>query len=57
MSKLLSNIGDGIEYCNQCPFLAYDKKKKSYICSPNDLVMGTDDNILVPEWCGNKKQS
>lgn len=56
MSKILSNIEDGIEYCNQCPFLAYDKKKKVFICAPNDLIMGKSDNIPVPKWCGNSKK-
>ena len=29
---------DGIEYCNECPFLGYDFEKDLYMCNPNDCV-------------------
>ena len=48
---------DGIEYCNECPFLGYDFEKDLYMCNPNDWVFGkTNDKIPIPLWCGNKKQ-
>jgi hypothetical protein len=47
---------DGLDFCNQCPFFGYDKKKKVFVCAPNDLIMGKTDNIPVPKWCGNSKK-
>lgn len=48
---------DGLEYCNECPFLGYDFEKDVYMCNPNDWVFGkTNDKISVPLWCGNRKQ-
>jgi hypothetical protein len=54
---LKTEIEDGLEYCNQCPFLGYNFEKDSYMCSPNDLYFGKSDNIPVPKWCGNSKKN
>ena len=50
----------GIDFCDECPFMAYDKKKKKYICVPNTLYLNKKDvdeqgRYIVPDWCGNKK--
>lgn len=59
MSK--SNKNMGIEFCNECPFLCFSKKKKKYCCGPYEYYFKEEDldkdkRIIVPNWCGNKKR-
>lgn len=61
MSTIKSVAGDwGIDFCNECPFLLYNKKKKLFECCPNGYFFSekeVDENnfIKVPNWCGNRK--
>ena len=57
---------DGLEFCNECPFLCYKENKKTkekkYVCGPYRYYYTKDDfvdenKIKVPEWCGNRKRN
>lgn len=47
--------GDGLDYCNECPFLNLGTIPAS--CNPNsrNLEYTDRDKIPVPQWCGNNK--
>ena len=57
-----SIVGEwGLNYCNECPFLGYNKKEKKFECCPNGYFFNKNDEdeqgrYKVPEWCGNKKE-
>ena len=61
MGKIKSIAGEwGLDYCNECPFMGYNKKKKQFECCPNGYFFSKKEidnngNIKVPNWCGNKK--
>lgn len=48
--------GEGIEFCNDCPFLIL--LDGVAICNASDVRIEHDNinKIIVPDWCGNKKQ-
>jgi len=48
--------GDGLDYCNECPFLGLTETTAT--CNPNDKKLKFDDinHIPVPNWCGNNKE-
>lgn len=51
-----SNNEEGLDFCNECPFLGLDDT--SATCNPNDKKLEFTDikHIPVPEWCGNNKE-
>ena len=63
MEKIKSLAGEwGLDYCNDCPFLAFNKKKKQFECCPNTYFFDKKDEdefgrYEVPMWCGNRKNN
>lgn len=61
MKEIKSIAGEwGLNYCDECPFLAFNSKKKQFTCCPNGVFFSEKDmdenkRIKVPNWCGNKK--
>ena len=47
--------GEGIDYCNECPFMVIASGFS--ICNTSDIVLGNGKQIKVPDWCGNKKNT
>ena len=44
MEKIKSLAGEwGLDYCNECPFLAFNKKKKQFECCPNSYFFDKKD--------------
>lgn len=52
--NIIHGTGDGIDYCDECPFLGYENGKVK--CMPNDIVFKKKKNIPVPDNCGNKRK-
>lgn len=61
MEKIKSLAGVwGLDFCNECPFFSYNKKKKLFECCPNGYFFKKEDEdklgrYKVPLWCGNRK--
>lgn len=54
--KPLPIVINGIQYCNDCPFL--EMNNKQWYCAPNDykLKETIENKIPVPDWCGNRSK-
>lgn len=57
MAKIFSSrTEEGLDFCNECPFLGLGDNLAT--CNPNDKKLDFTDikHIPVPEWCGNNKE-
>lgn len=52
----ITGTGLGIRTCTECPFLLMDGVHA--ICNASDVEINyiVGEEILVPDWCGNKKE-
>lgn len=52
----IKGTGIGIRTCNECPFLLINQLARTALCNASDVELEYSDEIIVPDWCGNKKQ-
>lgn len=53
----ITGTGEGIEYCNDCPFFSMFPDKQMALCNTSDIEFYYKDGdlIKVPKNCGNHK--
>ena len=51
--KHVTGTGEGLDYCDECPFMLMQNGVS--VCNASDMVLGNESVINVPDWCGNKK--
>ena len=52
----IKGTGKGIRTCNECPFLLLNLLEKRALCNASDVELEYEDEIIVPDWCGNKEK-
>ena len=52
----IKGTGKGVRTCNECPFLLINKTEKRAFCNASDAELEYEDEIIVPDWCGNKEK-
>lgn len=57
ISTHVKGTGEGLDYCNDCPFFSISETKDSAICNTSDILFKykEGDLIKVPVKCGNHK--
>ena len=54
--KHVIGTGEGLDYCDECPF--FDYKNGNPYCNINDIFLKVEDGkIPVPKRCGNNKNT
>ena len=52
----ITGTGKGLDYCDECPFITFVDDVPVCVANDVELSIGNDGKIIVPDWCGNKRE-